>query len=63
VREVTKGFPSKAKADLNILTIRAIGMVQTINASPGRVDTNQVIKTLDEIETRARSVRKEIGQL
>jgi len=62
MREEIKGISSKAMSDLNILTIRAIGMAQRINASPGRVDLDRVIRSLDEIETRAKSVRKEIGQ-
>ena len=60
--EVTKGISSKAMSDLNVLTIRAIGMVQRINASPGRVNTDRMLRSLDEIETRAKSIRKEIGQ-
>jgi hypothetical protein len=62
VSEVTKGISFKAMSDLNVLTIRAIGMVQRINASPGRVDMDRVLRSLDEIETRAKSVREEIGQ-
>ena len=62
MKEETKGISSEAMSNLNILTIRAIGIVQGINASPGRVDMDRVIKSLDEIEARARSVRKEIGQ-
>jgi hypothetical protein len=62
MREEIKGISSKAISDLNILTIRAIGMVQRVNESPGRVDMDRVFRSLDEIEIRAKSVRKEIGQ-
>jgi hypothetical protein len=62
MKDVGKGISEKARQGLTIIAVNAIGLVQRINASPGRIDTSEVIKTLDEIETRAMSVRKEIGQ-
>jgi hypothetical protein len=57
-----KGISEKARQELTIIAVNAIGLAQRINASSGLVDMGRVIKSLDEIETRAKSVRKEIGQ-
>jgi hypothetical protein len=52
----------KARQELTIIAVNAIGLAQGINASAGLVDMSRVIKSLDEIEARAKSVRKKIGQ-
>jgi len=59
--EETKGISDKVRQELTIIAVEAIGLVQRINASPARVDMVRVIRSLDEIETWANSVRKEIG--
>jgi hypothetical protein len=61
MNEQAKGVSEKARTALTIIAVEAIGLVQGINASPGLVDMGRVIKSLDEIETQAKSVRKEIG--
>ena len=63
MKDVEKGISEKARQGLTIIAVNAIGLVQGINASPGQLDMDRVIKSLDEIETRAKAVRKEIGQL
>lgn len=59
--EERKGVSDKARVALNVLAIRAIETAQRVNQGPSQVDQGRLSRALDEIETRIREARQELG--
>jgi len=59
--EELKGVSERARTELTIIAVEAIGLVQGINAAPAQADAAKIARVLDKIEARVQEVRRELG--